>query len=62
MEARSTETSKLNYADLVILTTEGKYTDGYANEVQRVANQGDEKLGIEPTFSPGWARGSSSDR
>jgi multidrug efflux pump subunit AcrB len=45
---RNPETSKLNYTEIVVRTTEGRFTEGYANAVQRISMKGDEKLGLDP--------------
>ncbi|MFB3067333.1 MAG: efflux RND transporter permease subunit, partial [Planctomycetota bacterium] len=45
---RNPETPKPNYAEVVVRTTAGAFTDGYARAVQRIASEGDEALGLEP--------------
>ena len=42
------EASKPNYAEILIHTTDGKVTHDFAEELRRVINYGDEKMGIEP--------------
>jgi multidrug efflux pump subunit AcrB len=45
---RSPESPKPYYGELVIRTTDGLLTDGYAQDIQRVVLEGDDSLGIEP--------------
>jgi len=45
---RSPETGKPNFAEIVVRTTEGRFTADYCKEIQRIANAGDEALGLEP--------------
>jgi multidrug efflux pump subunit AcrB len=45
---RNPETAKLNYAEVVVRTTEGRFTEAYANAIQRIATEGDKELGLEP--------------
>ena len=39
-----------NYAEILVRTTDGRYTAGYAEELRRVAYAGDAALGIEPVL------------
>jgi len=45
---RNPEAVKPNYAEVLVHTTDGALTHDYAEEIRRVAQQGDPKLGIEP--------------
>ena len=45
---RTPESGKFNFAELVIRTTDGLYTNEYAKAIQRVVERGDESLGLEP--------------
>jgi multidrug efflux pump subunit AcrB len=45
---RNPETAKLNYAEIVVRTTDGNFTEGYADAVHRIATEGDEELGLDP--------------
>jgi len=45
---RNPETAKLNYAEVVVRTTDGAFTEGYADAVHRIATEGDKELGLAP--------------
>lgn len=45
---RSPESPKPNYAEIVILTTDGLLTNDYAEDIRRVVHDGDEALGLKP--------------
>ncbi|MHC4551067.1 MAG: efflux RND transporter permease subunit [Planctomycetota bacterium] len=45
---RNPETAKLNYAEVVVRTTEGSFTGDYAEAVRRIVTEGDEELGLDP--------------
>ncbi|CAK8987720.1 Nodulation protein NolG [Durusdinium trenchii] len=42
------EPRKANFAEILVRTTDGRYTSAFAQEVRRVARHGDPDLGIEP--------------
>ncbi|MFQ5982540.1 MAG: efflux RND transporter permease subunit, partial [Woeseiaceae bacterium] len=42
------EARKPNYAEMLIRTTDGRYTPGLAKRVREIAEKGDESLGIQP--------------
>lgn len=44
----SPESPKPNYAEILIRTTDGRLTPQYAHDVRRLAESGDDKLGIGP--------------
>ena len=44
----SPEPTKPNYAEILVRTTDGKFTHEYAQRVRRIAEQGDSALGLEP--------------
>jgi multidrug efflux pump subunit AcrB len=46
--SRDPEALKPNYAELLIRTSDGAFTPGYAAAVRRIAREGDEALGIAP--------------
>ena len=45
---RNPEAAKPNYAELLVQTTDGRLTHEFAQEIRRVAVEGDAELGIEP--------------
>ena len=45
---RNPETGKFNFAEIVVRTTDGSLTGNFAEEIQRVVQEGDENLGLEP--------------
>ena len=45
---RNPETGKFNFAEIVVRTTDGIYTGDYTDEIQRIVEEGDEELGLEP--------------
>jgi multidrug efflux pump subunit AcrB len=46
--SRDPEALKPNYAELLVRTTDGKFTSNLAQEVRRIAREGDDRLGIAP--------------
>jgi multidrug efflux pump subunit AcrB len=45
---RNPEPTKANFAEIVVRTSDGIYTDDYDKAVLRIAREGDAELGIEP--------------
>jgi multidrug efflux pump subunit AcrB len=45
---RSPESAKFNFAEIVVRTTAGRFTDAYAKEIQRIVQEGDAARGLEP--------------
>ncbi|WP_153555146.1 efflux RND transporter permease subunit [Roseimaritima sediminicola] len=44
----SPEPPSRNYAEILVRTTDGRYTADFAHQLRTVCEQGDERLGIEP--------------
>ncbi len=42
------ESPRANFAEILIRTTNGAYTPSYATDIRRIAEKGDEKLGLNP--------------
>jgi multidrug efflux pump subunit AcrB len=45
---RNPETGKFNFAEIVVRTTEGRFTGDFTEEIQRVVQEGDVTLGLDP--------------
>lgn len=45
---RTPEAPKPNFAEMVVRTTDGWLTHGYVEDLRRVLNEGDDRLGLEP--------------
>ncbi|GJQ60724.1 MAG: efflux RND transporter permease subunit [Candidatus Scalindua sp. AMX11] len=45
---RSPESSRPNYAEIVVKTTDGRVTSNYVKEIRRVTREGSSRLGLDP--------------